>query len=250
MLNAGVNVGDIHPIGEKPKLGRKNSGAREETSTEPKKPKGRPRKKPVEVKSTEPKRPRGRPRKNTIEESVDNLDGSRNAVEALAIEYPEESVELHSTDCILENTQGNAVLEDGKKRRRYRHAESECDPALESSVQRRKLNNMESAGSNNNDTCPPLLNQNEDKERPVSDHPTHPNYQTSHNVQSNGYSKIGSTRCKVPNDVALPRIVFCLAHHGKVAWDVKWRPPSEHDSKCKHRMGYLAVLSGNGSLEV
>ncbi|CAI9778932.1 unnamed protein product [Fraxinus pennsylvanica] len=54
----------------------------------------------------------------------------------------------------------------------------------------------------------------------------------------------------VPNDVALPRMMLCLAHNGKVAWDVKWRPNSAHDSESMHRMGYLAVLLGNGALEV
>uniref|UniRef100_A0A7N2L416 Cation/H+ exchanger transmembrane domain-containing protein n=1 Tax=Quercus lobata TaxID=97700 RepID=A0A7N2L416_QUELO len=55
---------------------------------------------------------------------------------------------------------------------------------------------------------------------------------------------------RAASDVALPRAVLCLAHNGKVAWDVKWRPSNTSESKCKHRMGYLAVLLGNGSLEV
>ncbi|KAI3896970.1 hypothetical protein MKW92_049290 [Papaver armeniacum] len=29
---------------------------------------------------------------------------------------------------------------------------------------------------------------------------------------------------QLPKDVLLPRLVLCLAHNGKVAWDVKWRP--------------------------
>ncbi|KAK4754953.1 hypothetical protein SAY87_008710 [Trapa incisa] len=54
-----------------------------------------------------------------------------------------------------------------------------------------------------------------------------------------------------PKDIALPRLVLCLAHNGKVAWDVKWRPTyNEQGSKCSCRMGYLAVVLGNGSLEV
>ncbi|BFG38665.1 hypothetical protein CerSpe_249390 [Prunus speciosa] len=277
LLNVGVNEENSHPIGEKPKREPKKSGAREENPTEPKRPIGRPRKKPLEEKSTEPKRPRGRPRKNPIEESVDkdateekstrpkrprgrplkkpieesvdNLDGSSNFVEALSIQYPEGSPELHSTGCVPANTQ-----EHDKKRKNYKHAASESNPTLKSYARRRKLNDMESAGNNNNYMCPPLLNQNEENGPLVSDYHIQQSSgqdpQTSNNVQDNDYPKIGSTRCSVPEDVALPRIVLCLAHHGKVAWDVKWRPPSEHDSKCKHRMGYLAVLSGNGSLEV
>lgn len=48
----------------------------------------------------------------------------------------------------------------------------------------------------------------------------------------------------------LPRLVLCLAHNAKVAWDVKWRPYSPNDPECKHHLGFLAVLLGNGSLEV
>nr|XP_029117775.1 uncharacterized protein LOC105035387 isoform X3 [Elaeis guineensis] len=54
----------------------------------------------------------------------------------------------------------------------------------------------------------------------------------------------------IPRDIALPRVVLCLAHNGKVAWDVKWRPCTINDSEGMHHMGYLAVLLGNGSLEV
>ncbi|PQP97985.1 uncharacterized protein Pyn_21648 [Prunus yedoensis var. nudiflora] len=171
LLNVGVNEENSHPIGEKPKREPKKSGAREENPTEPKRPIGRPRKKPIEEKSTEPKRPRGRPRKNPIEESVDkdateekstrpkrprgrplkkpieesvdNLDGSSNFVEALSIQYPEGSPELHSTGCVPANTQ-----EHDKKRKNYKHAASESNPTLKSYARRRKLNDMESAGRN------------------------------------------------------------------------------------------------------
>ncbi|KAI3858390.1 hypothetical protein MKX03_037577 [Papaver bracteatum] len=57
---------------------------------------------------------------------------------------------------------------------------------------------------------------------------------------------------QLSKDVLLPRLVLCLAHNGKVAWDVKWRPLNVdfESSEDMHRMGYLAVLLGNGSLEV
>lgn len=54
----------------------------------------------------------------------------------------------------------------------------------------------------------------------------------------------------IPEDVALPRMMLCLAHNGKVAWDVKWRPVKEYDPASMSVMGYLAVLLGNGALEV
>uniref|UniRef100_A0A7N0UA81 Uncharacterized protein n=1 Tax=Kalanchoe fedtschenkoi TaxID=63787 RepID=A0A7N0UA81_KALFE len=72
------------------------------------------------------------------------------------------------------------------------------------------------------------------------------------NTTSNGRvvnSLNGVTIPTIPQDIALPRLVLCLAHNGKVAWDVKWRP-NAHESNRKFRMGYLAVLLGNGSLEV
>ncbi|KAM0886075.1 hypothetical protein ACQ4PT_029908 [Festuca glaucescens] len=54
----------------------------------------------------------------------------------------------------------------------------------------------------------------------------------------------------IPKGIHLPRVVLCLAHNGKVAWDIKWKPPSPDQSEQKSRLGFLAILLGNGSLEV
>jgi general transcription factor 3C polypeptide 2 len=54
----------------------------------------------------------------------------------------------------------------------------------------------------------------------------------------------------IPNGIRLPRVVLCLAHNGKVAWDIKWKPPSPDQSEQKSCLGFLAILLGNGSLEV
>ncbi|XP_076956484.1 uncharacterized protein LOC143631685 isoform X2 [Bidens hawaiensis] len=62
-------------------------------------------------------------------------------------------------------------------------------------------------------------------------------------------TKSTSNSSPVDQDDALPRLVMGLAHNGKVAWDVKWRP-SDSCSVSKHVLGYLAVLLGNGALEV
>ncbi|KAJ3681169.1 hypothetical protein LUZ60_015658 [Juncus effusus] len=52
-------------------------------------------------------------------------------------------------------------------------------------------------------------------------------------------------------ELPMPSLVFCLAHNGKVAWDIKWKPITENNMQNnKYRMGHLAVLLGNGSLEV
>uniref|UniRef100_A0A0E0JR96 Uncharacterized protein n=1 Tax=Oryza punctata TaxID=4537 RepID=A0A0E0JR96_ORYPU len=58
------------------------------------------------------------------------------------------------------------------------------------------------------------------------------------------------TLSRVSKDISLPRVVLCLAHNGKVAWDIKWKPPSANQSEHKSCLGFLAVLLGNGSLEV
>ncbi|XP_076900909.1 uncharacterized protein LOC143555199 [Bidens hawaiensis] len=62
-------------------------------------------------------------------------------------------------------------------------------------------------------------------------------------------TKSTSNSSPVDQDDTLPRLVMGLAHNGKVAWDVKWRP-SDSCSVSKHVLGYLAVLLGNGALEV
>uniref|UniRef100_A0A452ZXF3 General transcription factor 3C polypeptide 2 n=2 Tax=Aegilops tauschii subsp. strangulata TaxID=200361 RepID=A0A452ZXF3_AEGTS len=54
----------------------------------------------------------------------------------------------------------------------------------------------------------------------------------------------------IPKGIHLPRVVLCLAHNGKVAWDIKWKPPLPNQSEQKSRLGFLAVLLGNGTLEV
>ncbi|KAM3412818.1 hypothetical protein ACQJBY_004158 [Aegilops geniculata] len=54
----------------------------------------------------------------------------------------------------------------------------------------------------------------------------------------------------IPKGIPLPRVVLCLAHNGKVAWDIKWKPPLPNQPEQKSRLGFLAVLLGNGSLEV
>lgn len=79
--------------------------------------------------------------------------------------------------------------------------------------------------------------------------------QKKDNLVLEGY--VGSTHSnpdfgddRVVKDEILPRVVMCIGHDGKIAWDVKWRPVSSGDSFNKHRLGYLAVILGNGSIEV
>ncbi|KAM5559532.1 hypothetical protein ABKV19_020943 [Rosa sericea] len=285
--------------------------------TQPKKPRGRPRKKPIKepvdnldggsnnnfevlaieyqkeslelhstdcllantqvdavqeetsYKQTRSKRPRGIHRKKPIEESVENLDESSNTGEALDDQYPKELLELEGMDCAPESTQGDEVQDDsGKKRKTYRKTRAKIprekpgEKPVEYSVDNLHGSShyAEALGVQylketlelHAMDCVPAFTQAHDVQEALNEklESPGPGPQTNNNVSNNGYTEIGSIRCSVPKDVALPRIIFCLAHHGKVAWDVKWRPLNEHDSRCKHRMGYLAVLLGNGSLEV
>ncbi|XP_048503667.1 uncharacterized protein LOC104898392 isoform X3 [Beta vulgaris subsp. vulgaris] len=70
------------------------------------------------------------------------------------------------------------------------------------------------------------------------------------NVVRDSFTDLGSGAGHVLKDDVLPRAVLCLGHDGKVAWDVKWRPLNADESFNKHRLGYLAVVLGNGSVEV
>ncbi|KAK1322689.1 hypothetical protein QJS10_CPA02g00941 [Acorus calamus] len=65
-----------------------------------------------------------------------------------------------------------------------------------------------------------------------------------------GTLESGTSSSLLQKDIACPRVVLCLAHNGKVAWDLKWRPLNYSSSECKYTMGYLAILLGSGCLEV
>ena len=249
LMNVGVNEEEVPPSLAKPKRGTKNSGVVTDDSTLSKRPRGRPRKKPIED-TTQSKRPRGRPRKNLIEQSLDNL-----AVQALAVKQAEDSSESHAVDEVPGNAKEGSVQKDtGKKQKRQKRAVSACNLALETPMQSRRLKNKKRAVSHIDNTSPLLLTQNEDMGSSVTNHQIqHYSGQepaASDNVSDKGSLGTSSASSLISKDVALPRVVLCLAHNGKVAWDVKWRPSNACQSKCKHRMGYLAVLLGNGSLEV
>ncbi|KXG33730.1 uncharacterized protein LOC8062105 isoform X1 [Sorghum bicolor] len=66
----------------------------------------------------------------------------------------------------------------------------------------------------------------------------------------NMFSCVNSNSSSITRDIAQPRVVLCLAHNGKVAWDIKWKPPLLSQPEQKSRLGFLAVLLGNGILEV
>lgn len=222
IINATCENDSTHISGKKQKLyGKYQKKPSDESNrnTEPKKPRGRPRKHPIET-ATEPKKPKGRPRKKTTAELPVELDGDVLYVEALSVRYPEEAVvpatplrvlrkpsvtkaktNNESSGQVLSSENANIKLPVRRKRQKHQPTEEICKPVVS-----------------------------EDSEA-VGNVP-------------------GGQSSDISEDIALPRVVLCLAHNGKVVWDMKWRPPSADDSLNKHRMGYLAVLLGNGSLEV
>ncbi|KAG7597602.1 WD40-repeat-containing domain superfamily [Arabidopsis suecica] len=196
------------------------SGETTET-TEPKKPRGRPRKHPIEtIETTEPKKPRGRPRKKSTAELPVELDDGVLYVEALSVRYPENSVVPATPLRILRET---PVTETKVNNEGSGQVLSSENANIKLPVRRKR---QKTKGTE--ESCKPMLLENSEA---VGNVPGEP---------SSGISE----------GIALPRVVLCLAHNGKVAWDMKWRPLYANDSLNKHRMGYLAVLLGNGSLEV
>ena len=115
ILNVSINEEEVPPSIENSKQGNKNNGAMKDESTLSKRPRGRPRKKPIEDNeaiTTQSKRPRGRPRKNLLEESLGILDCNDQYVQALAVQLPEDLSEAHAVDGVSRNAQLPAVQEE------------------------------------------------------------------------------------------------------------------------------------------
>ncbi|KAI5580886.1 hypothetical protein BDE02_08G183100 [Populus trichocarpa] len=247
-----------------------------------KRPKGRPRKKPIEESPSneaieeilapvneatkenlaQVKRG-GRPRKNPTNESLDSLDSSNQYVQALSVEYPQDSPGLLSIEGISQNSQDEAKQKHKvKEQKKFTKQLFDCNTNLKTTAQSRRLNSNARKGSDSGDVaCPLLLIHNEDDNVSLDINSTSStvNYQTHENSGLNtampayGSDNVSldiNPTSSIPKDADLPRVVLCLAHNGKVAWDVKWQPCNAPPSKFQHRMGYLAVLLGNGSLEV
>ncbi|CAK7336486.1 unnamed protein product [Dovyalis caffra] len=237
-----------------------------------KRPKGRPRKQPTEESPSneatkeilpQGKRPRGRPKKNPTNESLDNLDSSNQYVQALAVEYPQDSPGLLAIEGISQNSQDEArKISKVEERKNFVKKLSACNSNLKTTAQSRRLKSKARKGSNSDDVACPLLltsNENDNVSLDINSTSSTVNYQTHENsgldtampaYGSDNVSLDINSTSSIPKDADLPRVVLCLAHNGKVAWDVKWRPCNVSDSKFHHRMGYLAVLLGNGSLVV
>ncbi|CAN4121359.1 unnamed protein product [Withania somnifera] len=253
----------------------------------PQKPRGRPRKNPGETVKKEasgPRKPRGRPRKKPVTESLGDRDCDDHNLQPLAIEYPQQSAELsvdlscgnmnraqvnfeQNQEISIDAASLDSQLTTSKRRSVRNKARSKGqtdnsgvipltqDAAEESPVVSSQTcagNGLVSGGSNDkkermgnqtHNSTLALLTQDVNEESPnMSQTPESPG------IVSSQFDENGS-HVNIPTDVSLPRMVLCLAHNGKVARDVKWRPLNQYDVS-RHRMGYLAVILGNGALEV
>ena len=204
---------------------------------------------------TSARRPRGRPRKRPIIESLDGLDCENELLQPLAVQFPELSGKSFASNGPSMSRHEHSVQECAKKQEKgFSQVMAACNSAPKTPKEGRSKRKTWVVNYSDEIRLP-LLTQNADKESSPANFQTHVNSEKHLMMSSDGICQndsfgISSANDYIPNDVALPRIVLCLAHNGKVAWDVKWRPSSMDDLECKHRMGYLAVLLGNGSLEV
>lgn len=205
---------------------------------------------------TSARRPRGRPRKRPIIESLDGLDCENQLLQPLAVQFPENSCKSFAIDGLSTSSHEYSVQECANKQEKgFNQVMAACNSAPKTPTERRRSKRKTRVVNYSDESSLPLSTQNKNKESSPANFQTHINSEehpmmSSDDMPQNSSFGISSANDSIPNDVALPRIVLCLAHNGKVAWDVKWRPSSMSDLECKHRMGYLAVLLGNGSLEV
>ncbi|XP_019427893.1 PREDICTED: uncharacterized protein LOC109336019 isoform X3 [Lupinus angustifolius] len=194
-------------------------------------------------KSTEINKPRLRPRKNPVKVPVDDINCETQDVLDFDVQFPEDSVEFYTTDGDSETSEEIFYTTTHKRKKgpKKNEATSEKSGQIQRPKGRSKQNSNEVIAVDTkckNQSVQALAVQVlQDSAEFIS-----PDL-------ANGCCNKNASH-SIPAEVTLPRVVSCLAHNGKVAWDVKWRPPNMSDSLFKYRMGYLAVLLGNGSLEV
>lgn len=205
---------------------------------------------------TSARRPRGECRKRPITESLDGLDCDDQLLLPLAVQFPELSGKSFASNGLSMSSHEHSVQECAEKPGKgFSQVMAACNSAAKTPIECRRLKRKTGVVNYIDETSLLLSTQNKDKESSPANSQTH--FSSAENPMKSSddmpqYDSFGisSANDSIPNDVALPRIILCLAHNGKVAWDVKWRPSSVYDLECKHRLGYLAVLLGSGSLEV
>ncbi|XP_030531704.1 uncharacterized protein LOC115741837 isoform X2 [Rhodamnia argentea] len=221
------------------------SGDEEEASLVEKPRQRRVNSQSLKAKSSQPPKPRGRPRKKPLERPSDDLNCNSQFGQPLASDFPEKTPVSYTLDGVSGVLNAQVTGKDSARKRRSREAAASPNTS-------RRSNNVSAVESCHVDEHVSIMTENEETLLPCINQQGHSSgfgecSAANNAVGSNSRSGSGTL---LSEDVATPRLVFCLAHNGKVAWDVKWRPFDMHETKCTHLMGYLAVLLGNGSLEV
>lgn len=238
-------------------------------------------------KLTQIKRPRGRPRKNSTVVAVDDMNCESQTKSACDVQVAQNSTEFPASDGNHENNEEILLITYKRKRGAKKNRKINEKSALIKRPRRNTKSNSKGvtpdAPNCANESMPFDVQVAEDSAEFLSPDAVHDNCNTITTLVKSSGIKINHTEgrygqdinqplqyeneanhrphfsselegppatCSIQEDATLPRLVSCLAHNGKVAWDVKWRPTNISDSSCKHRMGHLAVLLGNGSLEV
>lgn len=200
-------------------------------------------------------RPRGRPRKKSLVDSVEKIDTDNQHVQPLAVEYPMGSPRLNSSDRTSGNANKHVHDEDcvriDKDSNRTGHPTALLLTGPKGRVNKPKAGEEDQIHNNGLH----FLRQCEHGESSLVDPLTSASFSLDSmsphkNITCISSCDANASKNSIPIDVALPRMMLCLAHNGKVAWDVKWRPVDACHPESMNIMGYLAVLLGNGSLEV
>ncbi|WCJ41549.1 Transducin/WD40 repeat-like superfamily protein [Euphorbia peplus] len=174
---------------------------------------------------------------------------------SVAVVYAEDPVQVLGIEGALVNAPADTKQKNkAKKQKKPTKAPDTSVSATKTTKQGRKSENKSKIGGEGAAIISlTLLTQNEDQSSSMN-HQTNKNLLEKPTLRKcsldNVSGDVNSDSCAIPENIVLPRLVFCLAHDGKVVWDMKWRPCHTSDPKSLHRMGYLAVLLGNGSLEV
>lgn len=198
----------------------------------------------LKEKSSQPPRPKGRPRKKPLERPSDDLNCNSQFGQALAGDFLEKTPVSYTLEGVSGVLSAQVTGKDSGQKQRSREAAGSPNTS-------RRLNNVGGVESCHVDEPVSIMTENEERFLPCINQQGQSDFREC-SAASNavGCNSRLSSSTLISEDVAAPRLVFCLAHSGKVAWDVKWRPSDMHETKCTHLMGYLAVLLGNGSLEV
>ncbi|KAK6151548.1 hypothetical protein DH2020_014183 [Rehmannia glutinosa] len=202
-----------------------------------------------------PPRPRGRPRKKPLNDSVEKIDSDDQYVQPLAIEYSMSSARLQSSDGSSANSLEHVYGKDSVSTHKGSSQTEHANLLLLTAPKGR--GNKAMAGKEdhvlNNDSY--ILRQCDHGESALVNPLASASFSSyslspDKNITCISSCDANTSKNSIPMNVALPRLMLCLADNGKVAWDVKWRPVNAYDSESMNVMGYLAVLLGNGALEV